>query len=43
MKNLLQQTYDEKVLSVNHSSKVDTMTRGQSTDLLINYITRKNK
>lgn len=41
MKNLLQRAYAEKVFSVNHSSKVDTMTRGQATDLLISYVARK--
>lgn len=41
MKNLLQRAYDEKVFNVNHSSKVDTMTRGQVLDLLISYNARK--
>lgn len=41
MRNLLQQAYDEKLFSVNHTSKVDTMTRGQAVDLLISYIARK--
>lgn len=41
MKNLLQRAFDEKVFTVNHSSIVDTMTRGQATDLLISYVARR--
>lgn len=41
MKNLLQRAYDEKVFSVNHSSKVNTMTRRQATDLLISNVAQK--
>lgn len=41
MRKLLQRAYDEKVLSVNHASKVDDMTRGQAVDLLISYTARK--
>jgi len=41
MKKLLQQAYDKKLFSVNHTSKVNTMTRGQAIDLLISYIARK--
>lgn len=46
MKKLLTNAYntkDEKgnrIFSVDHSSKVDTMTRGQATDLLISYAAR---
>ncbi len=40
MRKLLQRAFDDKVLNVNHSSKVDTMTRGQATDLLISYVAR---
>lgn len=41
MRALLQRAYDENVLSVNHASKVSSMTRGQALDLLISYIARK--
>lgn len=41
MRALLQRAYDENVLSVNHASKVPSMTRGQALDLLISYIARK--
>lgn len=40
MCKLLQRAYDDKVFSVNHTSKVDKMTRGQATDLLISYVAR---
>lgn len=43
MRKLLQRAYDEKVLSVNHASKVDSMTRGEATDLLISYVARAAK
>lgn len=41
MKKLLKEAYDEKVFTVDHTSKVDTMTRGEATDLLISYVARK--
>lgn len=41
MRALLQRAYDDKVFSVNHTSKVDNMTRGQSIDLMISYVARK--
>lgn len=41
MKVLLQSAFDKQVFSVNHASKVDTMTRGQAVDLLISYNARK--
>lgn len=40
MKNLLAKAYKDKVFSVDHTSKVDTMNRGQATDLLISYVAR---
>ncbi len=40
MKNLLTKAYKDKVFSVNHASKVDTMTRRQATDLMISYVAR---
>jgi len=40
MRALLKRAFDNKVFSVNHASKVDTMTRGQATDLLISYVAR---
>lgn len=43
MKNLLTKAHDDKVFSVNHAPKVDTMTRGQATDLLISYLARTAK
>lgn len=43
MKKLLTKAYKETVFSVNHSSKVDEMTRGQATDLLISYVARSAK
>ncbi|WP_342512783.1 N-acetylmuramoyl-L-alanine amidase [Sporosarcina sp. FSL K6-1522] len=49
MKNLLEHAYNTKgkdgkpIFSVNHAPKVDTMTRGQATDLLISYVARTNK
>lgn len=33
----------KRVFSVDHSSKVDTMTRGQAVDLLISYVARTSK
>ncbi len=41
MRLLLQKAYDEKVFTINHVSKVDTMTRGEATDLMISYVARK--
>lgn len=41
MRTLLQRAFDNKVFSVNHASKVDSMTRGQATDLMISYVARK--
>ncbi len=41
MRTLLKRAFDDKVFSVNHTSKVDTMTRGQALDLLISYTARK--
>lgn len=43
MRKLLQRAFDDKVFIVNHASKVNTMTRGQATDLLISYIARTSK
>lgn len=43
MKNLLAKAYKDKVFSVDHTSKVDTMTRGQAVDLLISYVARTAK
>ena len=43
MRALLQRAFDNKVFGVNHASKVDTMTRGQDTDLLISYVARTVK
>ncbi|MFD1203612.1 N-acetylmuramoyl-L-alanine amidase [Sporosarcina contaminans] len=40
MKGLLAKAYKEKVFSEDHTSKVDTMTRGQALDLLISYVAR---
>lgn len=40
MKALLKRAYDDKVFTVNHVDKVDTMTRGQATDLVISYVAR---
>ncbi|WP_252503296.1 glucosaminidase domain-containing protein [Sporosarcina sp. Marseille-Q4943] len=42
MRKLLKRAYDDKVFSVDHTSKVDTMTRGEATDLLISYVARNN-
>lgn len=41
MRLLLQKAYDDKVFTVNHVSKVDKMTRGEATDLMISYVARK--
>lgn len=41
MKNLLTKAYKNKLFSTDHTSKVDKMTRGQATDLLISYVARK--
>ncbi|WP_342512242.1 peptidoglycan-binding protein [Sporosarcina sp. FSL K6-1522] len=49
MKNLLEHAYNTRgkdgkpIFSVNHAPKVDTMTRGQATDLLISYVARTAK
>lgn len=43
MRALLKRAHNEKVFSVNHTSKVETMTRGQATDLLISYVARTAK
>lgn len=43
MKTLLSKAYKDKVFHVDHTSKVDTMTRGQATDLLISYVARTSK
>lgn len=40
MKVLLAKAYKDKVFSVDHTSKVDTMTRGEANDLLISYVAR---
>ncbi len=40
MKNLLTKAHADKVFSVNHANKVDKMTRGEATDLLISYVAR---
>lgn len=41
MRKLLKRAYTDKVFSVDHSSKVDKMTRGEALDLLISYNARK--
>lgn len=41
MKALLKRAYDDNIFSVDHSAKVDTMTRGQALDLLISYNARQ--
>ncbi len=49
MKNLLTKAYNtrddkgNRIFSDDHTSKVDTMTRGQATDLLISYVARTAK
>lgn len=43
MKNLLTKAYKDKTFHVDHTSKVDTMTRGQALDLLISYVSRTVK
>lgn len=43
MKNLLAKAYKDKTFHVDHTSKVDTMTRGQALDLLISYVARTSK
>lgn len=43
MKALLKRAYDDKVFFVDHTSKVDTMTRGQAVDLMISYVARTAK
>lgn len=40
MRTLLKHAYESKVFTENHVPKVDTMTRGQATDLLISYVGR---
>lgn len=40
MKNLLTKAHKDKLFIVDHTSKVDAMTRGQATDLLISYVAR---
>lgn len=40
MKAMLQRAFDNKVFSVNHTSKVDNMTRGEAVDLTISYVAR---
>ena len=42
MKTLIKRAYDDKIFSVDHTSKVDTMTREQALDLLISYVARNN-
>lgn len=41
MRALLKRAYTDKVFSVDHSTKVDKMTRGEAVDLLISYNARK--
>src|SRR5690606_26230759 len=41
MRALLKRAYTDKVFSVDHSTKVDKMTRGEALDLLISYNARK--
>lgn len=41
MRALLKRAYNDKVFSVDHSTKVDKMTRGEALDLLISYNARK--
>lgn len=43
MRNLLEKAYKDKVFHVDHTPKVNTMTRGQATDLLISYVARTSK
>lgn len=40
MKKLLKRAYEDRVFKVDHSSKVETMTRGEALDLLISYNAR---
>lgn len=41
MRKLLKHAYDNKIFSIDHTSKVDKMTRGEALDLLISYNARK--
>lgn len=41
MRKLLKRAYDSEVFSVDHTPKVDKMTRGEALDLLISYNARK--
>lgn len=41
MRALLKRAYTDKVFSVDHSTKVDKMTRGEALDLLISYNARR--
>lgn len=43
MKTLLEKAYKSKVFHVDHTSKVDKMTRGEALDLLISYVARTAK
>lgn len=42
MRKLLKRAYDDEVFSVDHTPRVDKMTRGEATDLLISYVARKS-
>lgn len=43
MRKLLKHAYDNKIFSIDHTSKVDKMTRGEALDLLISYNARTLK
>lgn len=43
MRNLLTKAYKDGTFSADHTKKVDTMTRGQATDLMISYVARTAK
>ena len=43
MRNLLAKAYKNKTFSTDHTTKVNTMTRGQALDLLISYVARTAK
>jgi len=40
MRDLLAKAFKDETFNVNHTSKVETMTRGQALDLLISYVAR---
>lgn len=43
MRKLLKKAYESKVFTVDHSDKVDTMTRGEAYDLVLSYVARTAK